>query len=152
MFNRKSGADPTRVDAIDRMLARVQNDLFNVGSDLATLVADRWEGMYRVGDVDVERLEGWCDEFNEELGPLEEFVLPGGGAVGAFLHQARTVCRRAERRVVTLGATEDDLGDGCLRYLNRLSDFLFVLGRLAAKVAGEPEHLWERPGSEPAAD
>jgi cob(I)alamin adenosyltransferase len=144
-FNRRSGADPGRLDEIDRMLATVQNELFDVGSDLATRAADRWSGMHRVGDAEVRRLEEWCDRLNADLGPLREFILPGGGPVSAFLHQARTVCRRAERRVVTLGAGEPDVGDGCLRYLNRLSDFLFVLGRWAAQALGEPEHFWQRP-------
>jgi cob(I)alamin adenosyltransferase len=145
-FNRPAdGIDPQRVERLDRMLAHLQNDLFNVGADLATRAPDRWPGMYRVGDADVKRLEDWCDELNAELAPLEEFVLPGGGQVGAFLHQARTVCRRAERHVVTLLRGEPDPEDGCLRYLNRLSDLLFVAGRWAAKVHSEPETYWQKP-------
>ncbi len=144
-FNQRSGADAARVAEIERMLRIVQNDLFNVGSDLATRPEDRWEGMYRVGKSDVTRLEQWCDRLNEDLGPLQEFVLPGGGPVGAFLHQARTVCRRAERRLVSLMHEEPDVGAGCLTYLNRLSDFLFVLSRWAAQALGEPEYLWEKP-------
>lgn len=140
-----AGGEHARVDEI---LARVQNDLFNVGSELATPVADRWKGMYRVGDSDVKQLESWCDEFNEQLGPLEEFILPGGGRVGAFLHQARTVCRRAERRVVTLEHGEAADVEGCVVYLNRLSDFLFVMGRWVAKLSGEPEVFWRRPEPE----
>ena len=130
---------------IDAMLHVIQNDLFNVGSDLATRPEDRWPGMYRVGDEDVTRLEGWIDELNETVGPLREFILPGGGPVGAFLHQARTVCRRSERELVALLRDGPEAGEGCLRYLNRLSDYLFVLGRWAAKQLGEPEFLWERP-------
>jgi cob(I)alamin adenosyltransferase len=145
VFNHRSGAEAAAVERIDRMLHRVQNDLFNVGSDLATRAADRWPGMFRVGEEDVARLEGWIDELNEDVGPLKEFILPGGGPVGAFLHQARTVCRRAERELVGLMAAEPDVGDGPMRYVNRLSDFLFVLGRWAAKQLGEPEFLWERP-------
>jgi cob(I)alamin adenosyltransferase len=145
VFNQRSGAEAAAVERIDRMLHRVQNDLFNVGSDLATRAADRWPGMFRVGEEDVARLEGWIDELNEDVGPLKEFILPGGGPVGAFLHQARTVCRRAERELVGLMAAEPDVGDGPMRYVNRLSDFLFVLGRWAAKQLGEPEFLWERP-------
>jgi len=146
-FNRRSGAEADVISRIDAILKRIQNDLFNVGSDLATPASGRWEGMYRVGDDDVARLEGWIDALNEDLGPLKEFILPGGGPVGAFLHQARTVCRRAERRVYTLMGHEDDVGEGCLRYLNRLSDLLFVLGRWAAKHLGEPEYHWEKPGN-----
>lgn len=144
-FNR-GGADPDGVARIDAMLRAVQNDLFNVGADLATPADARWAGMHRVGDAEVARLEGWCDEMNEDLGPLVEFILPGGGTVGAFLHQARTVCRRAERIVVTLHRERPDTGDGCLQYLNRLSDWLFVGSRWAAKAHGEPEYLWDRPG------
>lgn len=145
VFNTRSGADAAAVARIDGMLHRVQNDLFNVGSDLATRPDDRWPGMYRVGGEDVARLEGWIDELNEDVGPLREFILPGGGPVGAFLHQARTVCRRAERECVKLLRDEPETGEGPMRYLNRLSDYLFVLGRWAAKQLGEPEFLWERP-------
>lgn len=144
-FNLRSGADAEQVARLDAMLKKIQNDLFNVGSDLATRPADRWPGMFRVGDEDVTRMEHWIDELNADLGPLREFVLPGGGPVNAFLHQARTVCRRAERRVVTLMRTEEDVGDGCMKYLNRLSDWLFVASRWAAKALGEPEYLWEKP-------
>lgn len=144
-FNTRSEAAPEAVARIDGMLHRIQNDLFNVGSDLATRPEDRWEGMYRVGNDDVTRLEGWIDELNEDVGPLKEFILPGGGLVGSFLHQARTVCRRGERDLVRLLREEPEAGEGAMRYLNRLSDFLFVLGRWAAKQLGEPEYLWERP-------
>jgi cob(I)alamin adenosyltransferase len=144
-FNERSGAEAAAVAAVSEVLKGIQNDLFNVGADLATRAEDRWEGMYRVGEPDVLRLEQWCDRFNGELPPLEEFVLPGGGPVGAFLHQARTVCRRAERRLVALMQVEPEVGEGCLTYLNRLSDLLFVLGRWAAKALGEPEYSWEQP-------
>ena len=143
--NSTSGADPAAVARIDAMLHRVQNDLFNVGSDLATLPGDRWPGMIRVGESDVERLEGWIDELNDDVGPLKEFILPGGGPVGSFLHQGRTVCRRAEREIVALLREEPATEPMPMKYVNRLSDFLFVLGRWAAKQLGEPEVLWERP-------
>lgn len=145
VFNTRSGAEAAAVARIDEVLHRVQNDLFNVGSDLATLPEDRWEGMYRVGGDDVARLENWIDVLNDDVGPLREFILPGGGPVGAFLHQARTVCRRAERELVRLMREEAEVGEGAMRYVNRLSDLLFVLGRWAAKQLGEPEFLWERP-------
>jgi cob(I)alamin adenosyltransferase len=145
-WNTRSGAEPSVVSRLDHMLRRIQNDLFNVGSDLATPADARWEGMYRVGDEDVTRLEGWIDELNDDLEPLREFILPGGGPVGAFFHQARTVCRRAERDVLGLMDAEADVGDGAMRYLNRLSDWLFVGGRWAAKALGEAEYMWDRPG------
>jgi cob(I)alamin adenosyltransferase len=129
---------------IDAMLAVVQNECFDVGSDLATREADRWPGMVRVGGDEVTRLENWIDTLNEDVGPLKEFILPGGGPVGAFLHQARVVCRRAEREVAAAMREEPEIGDGPLRYLNRCSDFLFVLGRWAAQQAGEREVHWQR--------
>ena len=119
--------------------------MFNLGSDLATPVEKRWDGIILVSDEDIARMEGWIDELNADLGPLREFILPGGGPVGAFFHQARTVCRRAERDVLTLMQVEPSVDERALRYLNRLSDWLFVAGRWAAKALGEPEMFWERP-------
>ncbi|MDA0375661.1 MAG: cob(I)yrinic acid a,c-diamide adenosyltransferase [Planctomycetota bacterium] len=148
-FCEQSPGPAEAVAEVSKILKAVQNDLFSVGADLATQPADRWEGMYRVGEADVARLESWCDRLNGDLPPLEEFVIPGGGPVGAFLHQARTVCRRSERRLVALMEIESEVGDGCLVYLNRLSDLLFVLSRWAAKALGEPEYQWEQPGSRP---
>ena len=144
-FAARSDASPSEKERIGQMLKRIQNDLFNVGSDLATRPADRWPNMFRVGDDDITQLENWIDELNDDLEPLKEFILPGGGPVGAFLHQARTVCRRAERQTVSLADAEPETGYDCVRYLNRLSDFLFVLGRWAAKAMNEPEYLWEKP-------
>ncbi len=142
-----TSATPDPAARIDALLADIQNDLFNVGADLATSPSDRWEGMYRVGPEDAARLERAIDALNDDLEPLREFILPGGGPVGAHLHLARTVCRRAERCVVTLTHAEADVGDGCMVYLNRLSDLLFVLGRWAAKAHGEPETFWRKPGA-----
>ena len=139
----RSDADAEPRAWLDARLTEVQNDLFNVGSDLATRSADRWEAMRLVADADVARLEGEIDTMNAILPPLEEFILPGGGPVGAFLHQARTVCRRAERRVITLAGAEDT-NPIAVRYLNRLSDWLFVAGRWVAQSMGEPEFLWDR--------
>jgi cob(I)alamin adenosyltransferase len=129
---------------LDSLLAELQNDLFVVGSDLATQPADRWAGMRRVVDADIERLEGHIDRLNADLPPLREFILPAGGPVSANLHLARTVCRRAERRVVTLVRAEPATEEACTRYLNRLSDLLFVLSRAGARAAGEPEVYWQR--------
>ena len=147
-FNARSEASGESGQRIDRVLGSVQNDLFSVGSDLATLPGDRWEGMPRMGADDVARLEGWCDEFNDDLEPLKEFILPGGGPVGAFLHQARTVCRRAERQIVALAHVESGAHDEAIAYVNRLSDLLFVLSRWAARVHGETEYLWQRDAGE----
>lgn len=144
-WSARSEASAEVIARLEAHLHRIQNDLFDVGADLATPAESRWPSMSRVGDAEVERLEGWIDELNDELPPLKEFILPGGGPVGAFFHQSRTVCRRAERHVLALMDVEDDVGDGVMRYLNRLSDYLFVAGRWAAKAIGEPEHMWARP-------
>jgi len=99
--------------------------------------------MHRVSKGEVEALEHLIDECQKDLAPLNSFILPGGGKVGAFLHQARTVCRRAERAVLRL-SREEAIGEWPLKYLNRLSDLLFVLSRWVSKQLGEPEYLWER--------
>ena len=129
-------------DTIEQPLLRIQNHLFNVGADLATLPEHRWAGMIRVGTKDVDWLELEIDRLNEDLEPLKEFILPGGGIVSTFCHQARTVCRRAERESLFLLEIETDLG--VLTYLNRLSDYLFVLGRWVAKACQETETFWRR--------
>ncbi len=134
-----TGADVARLDAL---IERTQNDLFDLGSDLATLPGDRHPKQPVVEARHVAALEAAIDDFNEDLPELTSFVLPGGGFVGAFLHQARTVCRRAERLVTTL-SREGAIGEQCLPYLNRLSDLLFVLSRWAAKMRGEAETLWD---------
>ena len=126
---------------LDAILFRLQNELFNLGSDLATLPGDRHPKQPVIEARHVDFLEASIDELNADLPELTSFVLPGGGPVAAHLHQARTVCRRAERLVTTLGRHEA-IGDQCLVYLNRLSDLLFVLSRWAAKVRSEPETLW----------
>ena len=131
-------------DNLHRRLRRIQNELFDLGGELATLPEDRHEKQALISDEDVSRLEKEMDEANEDLPTLRSFVLPGGGKLSAFLHQAPTVCRRAERRLVTLHRAEPQRGE-TIRYLNRLSDWLFVMGRRAAIDAGEGEVLW-RPG------
>lgn len=130
---------------IDAILGEIQDDLFNVGTELATPTDARWEGMYRVGSTEVDRLEAAIDAMNDDLPPLSEFVLPGGGRVGALLHQTRTVARRAERRALAVVDDQPDLADTSLRYLNRLSDLLFVAARWAAHQAGVPEVTWRNP-------
>ena len=130
-------------DAMRPTLERVQNELFDVGADLSVPwgVTDR----LRVDEAMVERLEADCDAFNADLPELRSFELPGGTEASARLHVARTVCRRAEREVL-LGAQEIELNPLVLRYLNRLSDLLFILARVANTAAGRDEPLW-RPGS-----
>ena len=145
--NDRSSTDPAVRQRVGALLARLQNDLFDLGADLATPAEARWPNMFRVGPAEITFLESTIDALNDDLPPLQEFILPGGGPVGALLHQARTVCRRAERRVVTLLRLQPDVGDACMIWLNRLSDLLFVLGRWAARAHGEPEYLWQKPGA-----
>jgi cob(I)alamin adenosyltransferase len=124
------------------ILLRVQHELFNLGSILATLPADVHPKQARVTDADVVQLEREMDGMGAELPPLRSFVLPGGCRLNAELHVCRTVCRRAERELVAL-AREEDIPPETVRYLNRLSDALFVWSRWASHVARAPETLWE---------
>ena len=117
---------------IDNMMSRIQNDLFDLGADLATPLPDQGEAdseyALRMVSAQTDRLESELDDLNSDLEPLNSFVLPGGHPPAAYLHQARTVCRRAERICVALAA-QDRVSPHALSYLNRLSDFLFVAAR-----------------------
>jgi cob(I)alamin adenosyltransferase len=126
---------------IDASVGRIQNELFNLGSLLATLPEDLSDKQPRVEARHVEKLEQEIDELNEHLPPLRSFTLPGGGWVSSWLHLARTVCRRAERGLVAL-ASEEPLDENAVKYVNRLSDFLYVLGRWNVRQRGETEPLW----------
>jgi cob(I)alamin adenosyltransferase len=121
----------------------VQNKLFDVGSILATAPGQTFKNMPQVVAQDVLRLEKLMDRCQKDLEPLKEFILPGGGKVSGFLHQARTICRRAERVCIALSKAEP-VDPTIIKLLNRLSDALFVLGRWVAKMQREPEFLWER--------
>ncbi len=136
---------------IDRWLAWTQDALFNLGCDLATMPADRWEGMPLIAASDATALERAIDESQTHLEPLANFIHPGGSLAGAYLHLARTICRRAERLLVTLAESEPAVNPEDGRYLNRLSDALFVWARAINAAFGEPEHLWEA-GTAPPAD
>ena len=128
---------------LDEVLKKIQNQLFDLGSELATPPDAAYEGMFRMGEGEVSELEKLMDHCQKDLAPLKSFTLPGGGRIQGFLHQARTVCRRAEREVLALSRVEE-IGEWPLRYVNRLSDLFFVLGRWVGKHMGEPEYLWER--------
>jgi cob(I)alamin adenosyltransferase len=128
---------------LNEVLCRIQDELFDLGSELATPPEQFKEGMYRVGDDEIERLEQWIDQCQEDLEPLKSFILPGGGRIGAYLHQCRTVCRRAEREILRL-SREEEINPSMIKYVNRLSDLFFVLSRWIAKQTGEPEYLWQR--------
>jgi cob(I)alamin adenosyltransferase len=143
VFNAERKKSGKRHRWLDEVLRRLQNELFDLGSELATPADVTYEGMFRVGAEQVTALERLMDECQKELTPLKSFILPGGGPVGGFLHQARTVCRRAERRVLELSRVEA-IGEWPLKYVNRLSDLLFVLSRWVGKHLGETEYLWQR--------
>ncbi|PHQ71717.1 MAG: ATP:cob(I)alamin adenosyltransferase [Sneathiella sp.] len=127
--------------AADDSLARIQNDLFDLGADLCTPVQDNPKyPPLRIVQAQVDRLEAEIDEMNAELSPLNSFILPGGSDASAYLHLSRTVSRRAERRMITLSDSED-INPVAIAYINRLSDFLFVLGRFLNKKGAE-DVLW----------
>jgi cob(I)alamin adenosyltransferase len=130
----------TQGSALDAGLARIQNDLFDVSADLC--LAEKGPGGARltVTDVQVAWLEGEIDRFNGELEPLRSFILPGGSPASAYLHLARTVCRRAERIMVAL-KDKEEVSEPSLKYINRLSDYLFVAGRYA-NDKGARDVLW----------
>ena len=124
-------------DPIAALLQTVQNDLFDLGGELSV------PGFQLIVEKHVERLEYWIVEYNEQLPPLKNFILPGGNLAAAHCHFARSVCRRAERDVVSMSQKEDVNG-ALQRYLNRLSDLLFVLARTLAKRDGGEEILWQK--------
>ncbi len=131
-----------RLRPFSNILKRVQHELFNLGSILATLPEDVHPKQARITSADVEQLERDIDQANEELEPLRSFVLPGGSRLDAELHICRTVCRRAERELVAL-EKEQSVPSETLHYLNRLSDALFVWSRWVNHVLGTSETLWE---------
>jgi cob(I)alamin adenosyltransferase len=126
------------------LLNTIQNQLFTVGSDLATPRSEKNEKYQipRVPKEFFENIENQIDKFESELEPLKNFILPGGGKAAAILNICRTVCRRAERRVVTLKSSED-IGENILIFLNRLSDLFFVLSRYENMISGIPDTIWK---------
>lgn len=134
---RSAGVD----QSLDDKLAHVQNRLFVVGSDLATPGSVE-PAIPRIAEADVQQLEKWIDEMEAELTPLKQFIVPGGSQAAAFLHLARTVCRRAERWAVLL-SREESISQPAVVFLNRLSDFLFVAARTANRLAGIADIPWE---------
>lgn len=146
-----AGASPA-VDAareLDGWLAWTQDALFNLGSDLATLPQDRWDGMPLITTADSEALERAMDRAQRDLEPLDNFIHPGGSSAGAFLHLARTIARRAERLLVNLRDNEP-ISPEVMRYINRLSDALFVWSRWINAALGQAEHLWNAHTAPPA--
>jgi cob(I)alamin adenosyltransferase len=129
--------------SLDIVLSDLQQELFDLGSELATPADFFKPGMARMGAPQIENLERLIDQCQKSLEPLNSFVLPGGGRVGAYLHQCRTVCRRAERQILRLSRVEE-LSEWPLIYVNRLSDLFFVLSRWINKESGAEEYLWQR--------
>jgi len=138
----RSGVAPEGVDTI---VARAQHTLFNLGAELA-MRSGPPRGAVLVDDADVAELETAIDQYEEGLEPLRAFILPGGAAAAAQLHMARSICRRTERRIVELTAV-DTLRGELVRYLNRLSDLLFVLARFVNQANRVPDVVWEQRGN-----
>jgi len=126
------------------ILEAIQQKLFDMGSQLATLPGDEYKGQIYLKPEDTVWLEGIIDSMNEELQPLKSFILPGGTPLNSFLHLSRTVCRRAEREIIKLNQI-DLVSPEIIKFINRLSDFLFVTGRWVTEKLGENEILW-KPG------
>jgi cob(I)alamin adenosyltransferase len=130
-------------DELAASLRAIQNELFHLGSDLCILEEDKVElEVPRIEQRHVDALERLLDRLTAEVGPLENFILPGGTSGAAHLHVARTICRRAERLTVAL-AEREAVGEHAVKYLNRLSDALFVMARYENKVRGVPDVLWD---------
>lgn len=129
-------------------LTIIQNELFDIGSELACPAGTANPSIPTTTSAQVDRLEGWIDELNSTLPPLQSFVLPGGALLNAHLHIARAVCRRGERSVLELDESEP-INEHTRHYLNRLSDLLFVMSRAAASLAGSKEFLWIPGASRP---
>ncbi|MEC7886312.1 MAG: cob(I)yrinic acid a,c-diamide adenosyltransferase [SAR324 cluster bacterium] len=146
-FLAKKGASKRR-EKLGLILEAIQQKLFDTGSELATIPGDEYEGQIILQAENVEWLEEIIDAMNEELQPLKSFILPGGTSLNAFLHQARTVCRRAERDILKLNQI-DLVNPEIIKYINRLSDFLFVAGRWVTETLGETETLWQPGKSSP---
>ncbi len=133
--------------AIDECLLRVQSELFSVGAELATPEPEK-HGHALVGESHIAALERAIDELDARLPPLKQFILPGGSRGAATLHLARGICRRAERRVITLaGGSQQIVSDRIIRYLNRLGDYLFVAARAVGRDAGQQELPWKKPAT-----
>jgi cob(I)alamin adenosyltransferase len=143
VMNAEVSGTHAQAEELEEELRWIQNKLFDIGSILATVPGQTFKNMPQVTGTDATRLEKSIDRCQKDLEPLKEFILPGGGKVSGFLHQARTVCRRAERLCVRL-SREEPVDPAIIKFVNRLSDALFVFARWVAKTQGEQEFLWER--------
>jgi len=138
-----------KLEPIGEKLTIIQNELFDIGSELACPAGETNPAIPQTTDTQVARLEEWIDVLNNPLPTLQSFVLPGGSLINAHLHIARSVCRRAERTILTLHE-EEAISAPLRRYINRLSDLLFVMSRSAALQEGVKEYLWVPGASRPA--
>ncbi|EMI44793.1 cob(I)yrinic acid a,c-diamide adenosyltransferase [Rhodopirellula sp. SWK7] len=142
--------EPERRDALmqfDDRIGQVQHELFSLGAELASPHPDEFQ-LRVIGTPHIERLEKWIDETESLLPPLKQFILPGGSPVAAQVHLARAVCRRSERRVITLAdsvQSETPIGEEVIVYLNRLSDWLFVVSRDVNRLLGREDQPWQKP-------
>ncbi|MDR4461133.1 MAG: cob(I)yrinic acid a,c-diamide adenosyltransferase [Nitrospirales bacterium] len=143
VLNGQAGMNAEVSERMGNILKWMQNKLFDLGGILATASGESFPNMPTVTSEDVAHLEHLIDECQKDLTPLKEFILPGGGSLAAFLHVARTICRRAERLCVTL-SKEESIDKALVIFLNRLSDALFVFARWVTKKQGDAEFLWER--------
>ncbi|HVR45707.1 MAG TPA: cob(I)yrinic acid a,c-diamide adenosyltransferase [Candidatus Binatia bacterium] len=148
---RESASTGARADRLDAWLAWAQDALFNLGTELATPGTDPNASFPQIGAADVEALERAIDEAERDLPALANFIHPGGSIPGARLQFARTICRRAERLTITLREREGAPSDAALRFLNRLSDALFVWSRWINDALGSPDHLWNPTNKPPEA-
>lgn len=137
-----SAAEHSDTERLSQIFVRIQHELFNLGSILATLPADVHPQQPRITTAEVEQLEREIDDFNHDLPTLRSFVLPGGTRLSVELHVCRTVCRRAERLLVSL-SQQEEVPPASIEYLNRLSDALFVWSRFVNKALSIPETLWQ---------
>ena len=131
---------PDQFNDIKKELQKIQNDLFRIGTDLATL-SETTKGIKKINKKDVIKLENIIDNYSKELKPLKNFILPGGSSLSSLLHVSRTICRRAERNIVELSEIED-INEEIISYLNRLSDLLFVLARISNKILKIKDIKW----------
>ncbi|WDQ15495.1 cob(I)yrinic acid a,c-diamide adenosyltransferase [Rhodopirellula sp. P2] len=132
---------------LDARLVQVQHELFSIGAELASPHPDQFD-LRVIGNPHIERLEEWIDDAEQHLPPLKQFILPGGSILASHVHLSRAVCRRAERRVISLAdavQTETPISDTVIIYLNRLSDWLFVVSRLVNQILNVPDQIWEKP-------
>ncbi|MEO9595879.1 cob(I)yrinic acid a,c-diamide adenosyltransferase [Rhodopirellula bahusiensis] len=132
---------------LDARIVQVQHELFSIGAELASPHPDQFD-LRVIGQPHILRMEGWIDDAEQQLPPLKQFILPGGSILASHVHLSRAVCRRAERRVISLAdavQTETPISDSVIIYLNRLSDWLFVVSRLVNQILNVPDQIWEKP-------